>query len=88
MISSTCNFREFMETVGDQSRADLIHTVVTEATEAERLFYRMKKTPERPERDEARQYASMLKDLVTFLRYGVCTSMLRRADLSSLANPR
>ncbi len=70
MISQSCDFDEFLESVRDRDYLDVIYLADKEATEAERLKYRSKtRRLVAPEACEG--YADVLKGFIRYMRYGV-----------------
>ncbi len=69
MISSTLSFEEFLGAVADRGYLDTIYLAEQEATWAERLSYSSQVGNE-PTKEKYKEYASVLKDFIFFLRYG------------------
>ena len=75
MISQSCDFDEFLESVRDRDYLEVIYLADKEATEAERLNYRSR--TRRPAPPEAcAGYADVLKGFIRFMRYGVKSSSM------------
>ena len=70
MISANCNFSDFVAAIKDKSYYDVIHLADLEATEAERLLYRMG-VDEEEKIKCGQKYASVLKDLISYMRYNI-----------------
>jgi predicted nucleic acid-binding protein len=67
MISSNCDFSDFVAFTKDKSYQDIIYLADQEATAAERLLYR--NAVNNAERKKCGQeYATILKDLIVFMR--------------------
>ena len=70
MISQSCDFDEFLESIRDRDYLEVIYLADKEATEAERLKYRLRaKTILLPH--ACAGYADALKGFIRFMRYGV-----------------
>jgi hypothetical protein len=70
MISTNCDFSDFVAAIKDKPYQDIIYLADQEATEAERLYYRSGAYGDK-EKICGEKYAGILKDLVTYLRYDV-----------------
>jgi hypothetical protein len=70
MISQSCDFDEFLESVRDRDYLDVIYLADKEATEAERLKYRSRAGKLDPP-EACAGYADALKGFIRFMRYGV-----------------
>lgn len=70
MISQSCDFDEFIESVRDRDYLEVIYLADKEATEAERLKYRSKARSIVPP-EACDGYADVLKGFIRFMRYGV-----------------
>ena len=70
MISQSCDFDEFFERVRDRDYLEGIYLADQEATEAERLRYRLRTTTLDPP-EACAGYADALKGFIRFMRYGV-----------------
>lgn len=70
MISANCDFSDFVAAIKDKSYHDIIYLADQEATAAERLLYR-NGVNNAAKKKCGQQYASVLKDLVSYLRYHV-----------------
>jgi hypothetical protein len=70
MISQSCDFDEFIESVRDRDYLEVIYLADKEATEAERLKYRSKHRRLDPP-GACAGYADVLKGFICFMRYGV-----------------
>jgi len=70
MISQSCDFDEFIESVKDRGYLDVIYLADKEATEAERLKYRSK-TRRLVAPKACEGYADVLKGFIRYMRYGV-----------------
>ena len=81
MLSESFDISEFIGKVKDQSEQDIIYMADQEATAVERHLYRHKNSENS---ETARNYATLLKDFVLYIRYGVLTHAVRQLDLSTL----
>jgi hypothetical protein len=83
MLSESFDISEFISKVEGQSDQEIIYMADLEATAAERHLYKHK-------RDEnfenAKNYATLLKDVVLYLRYGIRTHSVRQLGPLSLNN--
>ena len=70
MISQSCDFDEFLESVRDRDYLEVIYLADREATEAERLKYRSRTRRLDPP-EACAGYADVLKGFIRFMRYGV-----------------
>jgi len=70
MISQSCDFDEFLESVRDRDYLEVIYLADKEATEAERLKYRSRTRRLEPP-EACAGYADALKGFIRFMRYGV-----------------
>jgi hypothetical protein len=70
MISNSCDFGQFIEAIKETDSQDIIYLANQEATEAERGFYR-KRVVKGVKKEDMIQYATRLKGLIFFVRYGV-----------------
>ena len=70
MISQSCDFDEFLESVRDRDYLEVIYLADREATEAERLKYRSRTRTLHPP-GACAGYADVLKGFIRFMRYGV-----------------
>jgi hypothetical protein len=70
MISQSCDFDEFFESVRDRDYLDVIYLADKEATEAERLRYRSRTRRLDPP-EACAGYVDVLKGFIMFMRYGV-----------------
>lgn len=70
MISKSCDFDEFFESVRDRDYLDVIYLADKEATEAERLRYRSRTRRLDPP-EACAGYVDVLKGFIMFMRYGV-----------------
>jgi hypothetical protein len=70
MISQSCDFDEFIESVKDRGYLDVIYLADKEATEAERLKYRSR-AGRTPCSETCVDYADALKGFIRYMRYGV-----------------
>jgi len=70
MISQSCDFDEFLESVRDRDYLDVIYLADKEATEAERLKYRSRTRRLKPP-EACAGYADVLKGFIRYMRYGV-----------------
>ena len=81
MLSSSFDIQEFIDKVKGHSDQDIIHMADLEATEAERCLY---KQPHTVDGKNASSYATLLKDVVLYMRHGIQTHAVRQIDLQSL----
>jgi hypothetical protein len=70
MISQSCDFDEFMDSIRDLDYLQVIYLADKEATEAERLKYRSRARRLAPP-EACEGYADALKGFIRFMRYGV-----------------
>ncbi len=70
MISNDCDISQFISATAGKDALDIIELADKEATEAERNRYRSGAESAR-RRQCGLQYATQLKDLIFFIRYGV-----------------
>lgn len=78
MLSSSFDIYEFIDKVKGHSEQDIIYLADMEATEAERHFYKCRKTENK---ENAGCYVALLKDVVLYFRHGVRTHAIRQIDL-------
>jgi len=70
MISKECKFSEFMVAVRDKDYFDVIQLAEQEATDAERLFLRVR--ADEPQKTRCGEdYAERIKQLIDYMRYEV-----------------
>ncbi|RJR46768.1 MAG: hypothetical protein C4576_10700 [Desulfobacteraceae bacterium] len=79
MISPKCDLRQFIEAIQTRDYLDVIGLADKEATEAERLRFRMR--GESPKNGSCSRYPELIKELIQYLRYGVRTSLVRQEDV-------
>ena len=77
MISESYNIKEFIEEMRGKDYLEIVYLANQEATEAERFSNQCRK------KDEAMgkvsmEYATVLKDIIFFLRHGIKTSSISR----------
>jgi hypothetical protein len=72
MISQSCDFEEFFDRVSDRDYLEVIYLANKEATEVERLKYRLRARRLVPP-ESCLSYADALKGFIRFMRYGVKT---------------
>jgi hypothetical protein len=70
MISSNCNFSDFVAAIKNEDYHDIIYLADREATAAERLLYR-RGVADDEKKKCGQRYASILKDLISYMRYNV-----------------
>lgn len=70
MISQSCNMKEFIEAIKDKDYLEAIYLADKEATEAERLKYRSRKSPA-ANTTGCPNYADSLKGFIYFMRHGI-----------------
>lgn len=71
--------KQFVEAVKDKDYWEIIDFAAQEATQAERAFFQRKKSGHGDPRAMTR-YATILKDLISFVRYGVKPPGVETAD--------
>jgi hypothetical protein len=83
MISVNCDIREFISELKNKDFFEMIYLLDKEATEAERQLYNPKSAMS--ERQICGpEYASNLKNLIFYLRYGARPRGLRKEDICLL----
>ena len=70
MISSNCNFSDFVAAIKNEAYHDIIYLADQEATAVERLLYRNGINDDEKKKCGQR-YASILKELISYMRYNV-----------------
>jgi hypothetical protein len=79
MLSDTFNIDEFL----NKAKCDNYQRVLTlahrEATDAERFLYKHQRLPAKDSR--LREYATILKDFIAYMRYGIKTRRVRSLNL-------
>jgi len=70
MISSNCDFSDFVAAIKDKPFDDMIYLADQEATAAERLLYRNNVNDDE-KKICGQKYASILKDFIAFMRCNV-----------------
>jgi hypothetical protein len=70
MISTSFDLKQFVEAVQDKDYFDIICFADREATEAERVSYQKRKSAGLNQKD-CREYVSLLKGLILFMRHGI-----------------
>lgn len=70
MISSNCDFIDFVAAIKDKSYDDIIYLADQEATAAERLVFR-KDVNGAEKKKCGLKYASILKDLISYMRSNI-----------------
>lgn len=83
MISKSCDFKEFLNSITDLDHAEIILLANAEATAAERLFYKQKARLT-SETTAYQDYAIVLKGLIGFLRSSVKIPPSRDFNLDHL----
>jgi hypothetical protein len=83
MISANCDIREFISELENKDFFEMIYLLDKEATEAERQLYNPKSEMSEKQICGA-EYASNLKNLVFYLRYGARPRGLKQEDLNLL----
>lgn len=87
MISSDCDFKEFLNKIQHHDYVEILLAANAEATAAERTVYKNRKT--RDDRTDAfRTYADTLKDFIYFLRNGIKPTSIRAYDFESFEDRR
>ena len=80
MISETCNFKDFLETVRDMGGFEMMELTHQEATRVERLCI-SRQYAKTDGVCDCSQYTKMLKGFILFLRHGVKVSSIKDIDL-------
>jgi hypothetical protein len=79
MLSDAFSILEFL----DKAKCDSYHRVLTlahrEATDVERFLYRNRNVPHTD--TKLHEYAAILKDFISYMRYGIKTRKVRSLDL-------
>jgi hypothetical protein len=70
MISETLDLNDFVQALVDMDLMEIIEAANWEATEAERCYYRMRAVLTK-EAEACLKYSNSIKDLITFMRYGL-----------------
>jgi hypothetical protein len=83
MISQSCDFNEFLERVKNRDYLEVIYLADKEATEAERLKYRLRARRLVPP-EACVCYADALKGFIRFMRYGVKSPSMKRSQHKGL----
>ena len=84
MISTNCDFSDFVAAIKDKPYHDIIYLADQEATAAERLLYR--NDVEDVEKKKCGQkYAAILKDLVSYMRYSIRPKIRKPEQLELFA---
>jgi hypothetical protein len=81
MISEKCNFKDFLEAVKDTSGFETIHLTHEEATQAERLCYKIGATAKKEDNFCCGTYSEKLKAFILYLRHGVQPRCIKNDDL-------
>jgi hypothetical protein len=81
MLSASFDINEFIDKVKGRSDHEIIYMADREATEAERHCY---KRSNGENAEDARSYATLLKDVVLYMRHGIQTHAVRQIDLLRL----
>lgn len=87
MISKSCDFNEFLNTINGWDYADILLAANDEATAAERRFYKMKSRRREPT-ETFQEYAVVLKDFIYWLRNGIKPSSIREFDFQEFQDVR
>jgi hypothetical protein len=87
MVSQSCDFDEFLERVRDRRYLEVIYLEDKEATEAERLKYRLGARRLVPV-EACVGYADVLKAFIRFMRYGVKSPSVKEAQHEELQSFR
>jgi hypothetical protein len=86
MLSSSFDISEFIRKVEGHSDQNMILLADQEATAAERYLYKHRQcsSAERNAEDcvNVREYISLLKDFVLYIRHGVLTRLVRELDVT------
>lgn len=78
MLSSSFDIMECIEKLDGFSYRDIILMMDSEATAAERRYYKMRR---KNNCDDIACYAGYIKDIILFMRYGVRTRPVRNLAL-------
>jgi hypothetical protein len=81
MISATCDFKEFVESIKDKGYMEVIRLANQEATEAWRCSHHMTEEIDSAQQQNLTSYETILKGFIDFLRYGVKPAGLNDKDL-------
>jgi hypothetical protein len=80
MISPRCDLQQFLDAVQTMEYLEVIGLADKEATDAERLRFRMKREKIRKP-GECHAYPERIKGFIHYLRYGVKNSLVRPDDV-------
>lgn len=80
MLSKSYDIHEFIDKVKGRSCLEIIQIADREATAAERIIC---KQCRHDRCEELVGYACSLKDIILFMRYGICTRRTRHLNLSA-----
>jgi hypothetical protein len=81
MISTSFDLNQFIEAVRDKDYFDIIYFADREATEAERVSYRKRKSAALNQKD-CKAYVNLLKGLILFMRHGIKAFGVSDTDLA------
>jgi hypothetical protein len=81
MISRSFDIKEFIAEVKGHSYLEIIRLADAEATAAERRIYKAH-LPQ--DRKQLKNYATVIKDVILYMRHGVLTRATRELDLEEL----
>jgi hypothetical protein len=79
MLSDTCNILEFLDKAKKSNYQRIMALADREATDVERFLYRNQGSSTAD--TTRREYATTLKDFISFMRYGIKTRKMRLLDL-------
>ena len=79
MISPSCDFKTFVDEMRHRAYLDIIYLAEQESLEAWRMAQRRIRTGS-ADQQESLRYAETLKELIFFLRNGICPRESRKED--------
>ena len=86
MISSSFDIFEFVRKVKGRCDQEIVYLADREATAAERYLYKhTRNSPPDPMPDDCadiRYYIDLLKDFISYIRYGILTQSVRQLDIT------
>ena len=86
MLSNTCNISEFLDKAKSSNYQRVLTLADREATDVERSLYRSHGASTAD--TTLREYATILKDFISFMRYGIKTRKVRLLDLDHFKDLR
>ena len=87
MISPNCDLGQFLDSVEAKNYLEVIGLADKEATEAERLRFRIKRGSIQ-HHGECLDYPERIKGFIHYLRYGVKTSLVHQGDVDRFRDLR